>query len=115
MILICVMLVASGQFDYPAAILAVAVEVGTLGDQQSTGSDVVFQGVDGNDYTYRQSFNDDRQGWTVEAGETVARILNEVGIIDLPYWELGTPWDQYKIPQTYEEEKRDALESEHGY
>jgi hypothetical protein len=73
------------------------------------------QGVDGNDYTYRQSFNDDRQGWTVEAGETVARILNEVGIIDLPYWELGTPWDQYKIPQTYEEEKRDALESEHGY
>ena len=89
----------------------------TYEDHVGTAYDhfLVVQGVDGNDYTYRQSFNDDRQGWTIEAGETVARILNEVGIIDLPYWQIGTPWDAYLVPQTYEEEKRDALEREHGY
>ena len=44
--------------------------------------------------------------------DRVARLvsrINRVGVIDLEFWESGTPWDSYKQPQTYAEEREEAL------
>ena len=41
----------------------------------------------------------------------VSRI-RKAGRINLEYWDEGTPWDYYMVPQTYEEEREEALERE---
>lgn len=38
--------------------------------------------------------------------------VKKSGYINTEHWWEGDVWDAYKIPQTYEEEKRDALEWE---
>lgn len=41
-----------------------------------------------------------------EATEFVEKVAKR-GIINPEYWSEGTAWDQYKEPQTYQEEKND--------
>jgi hypothetical protein len=71
---------------------------------------VSTQCVDGRNYTLLRQFGPDEK----DLAERTAKAIDAGGVIEVAYWELGTPWDQYKIPQTYEEEKAEALEREHG-
>ena len=65
--------------------------------------------VAGKTYTLNHVF----RWWEGEeaAEEMVAKIYAK-GYIDLAHWSEGTCWDAYKTPQTWEEEKAEALEKE---
>lgn len=71
---------------------------------------VCAQAVDGNDYTLNVSFRvEDPRFNTVEV---LVEKVRAAGELNLDHWELGTPWDHYKVPLTREEETARDLEFE---
>jgi len=64
---------------------------------------------DGRTFTHLKEFD------MLHEKEDAAYFANKItsaGFIDLKYWYEGSPWDKYSTPQTYEEEKAEALEFE---
>lgn len=59
-------------------------------------------------YTHRHSF----RAWESTDAEDLAARVSARRHIDGDYWEEGTPWDAYRTPLSYEEEKMDALNFE---
>jgi len=64
---------------------------------------------DGRVFTHSRAFNGTNER---RYAENLVNVVRKRGKIDLYHWWEGTTWDRYKIPQTYEEEKAQALEFE---
>lgn len=62
----------------------------------------------GKKYTHQRRFNAN-ESMIVEEFVDVVRFK---GYVDLTHWWEGTTWDRYNTPQSYEEEKEQALEFE---
>jgi len=71
---------------------------------------VVAQGPNGSVFTHEMRF----EYYETERAEAFAKRVEAKGEVDLAYWSEGTPWDCYATPQTYEEERAEALFNE-GY
>lgn len=64
--------------------------------------------VEGIPYTHGVEFSRD----DLDRAERLVERVRDRGYIDLDHWVQGTPWDYYRIPQTYEEEREEALFNE---
>jgi hypothetical protein len=62
---------------------------------------------DGKEWTARQTFD----MYDKDLAEFALAPTKVIGAIDPEAWNQGSPWDDYG-PQTYEEEKAEALERE---
>lgn len=69
---------------------------------------IVATAEDGQTYTLKRSFNRHEK----DKRDRVFKRISDSLVIDIEHWYEGSVWDSYLIPQTYEEEKRDALEFE---
>ena len=49
----------------------------------------------------------------METAVALCKRINEHQVIDTRYWVEGDPWSAYREPQSYEDEKREALEREY--
>ena len=70
---------------------------------------IVATTADGTEYTHVREF--DMKHEKKEARDFAALVSGGRGI-NLLVWNEGTPWDQYKTPQTWDQEKAEALERE---
>ena len=66
---------------------------------------VVAECEDGTRRTHYQTFD----SWDIEGVTIFVDTVNRRGHIKACYWEEGTSWDHYATPQSYEEEKAEAL------
>jgi len=66
---------------------------------------MVAKGTDGIEYTHYRTF----EHYQADDANKIIASINARGIIDLEHWTEGTAWDYYKEPQTYQEEKEEAL------
>lgn len=55
----------------------------------------------GNTYTLNRSFNPTEDELAIKTFDRISASMN----IDLEHWTQGSVWDQYREPQTYQEEK----------
>jgi hypothetical protein len=44
--------------------------------------------------------------------DELAKRIEAKGEIDVQYWHVGTCWDRFKEPQTYQQEKEEDLRNE---
>ena len=74
--------------------------------------DYVVMATDYDDceWTHRKTFN---YNDGLDAPMFFAVKVEDQGSINTDFWDEGNPWDRYKVPQTYEEEKAQALEFEY--
>lgn len=64
--------------------------------------------VDGVAYTHLVEFS----RVDIDRAMRLEDRIEERGYINLDHWVEGTPWDRYRTPQTYEEEREEALFNE---
>lgn len=67
---------------------------------------VIAEDLEGNAHTHQHDFD------TKEAADVFADRVLDHGAINTEFWHEGTPWDRYLIPQSWEEEKAEALWNE---
>lgn len=65
---------------------------------------IVAEEADGNRRTHFQTFD----SWDRDAAQIFADTVADRGQIDPQYWNEGTSWDHYGVPQSYSEEKLEA-------
>lgn len=65
---------------------------------------IVAEEEDGNRRTHFQTF----ESWDRVSAQNFVDTIVERGEIDPQYWNEGTSWDHYAVPQTYDEEKLEA-------
>ena len=68
---------------------------------------VVAEDQYGNRYTHVRNYTHHEK----EARDRMIERIRRAGRINLEHWLVGTVWDSYLVPQTYEEEKADYYAS----
>ena len=69
---------------------------------------IVATTADGLEYTRSRTFDRDEP----EKAANTAEFVERMGYIDTEMWLEGSPWDKYRVSQTWDEERAEALERE---
>jgi hypothetical protein len=66
---------------------------------------IVCEDVNGKKYTHFKTF----EAYERDAASNFVKKIAARGTVNREHWNPGTSWDHYATPQTYEEEKAEAI------